>query len=85
MTTFSPKFHKTYFQRFKTKFFPYVIVVSVITFTSFKISESSLFLLFNFGFIIIWGILTHLIVRKSIISISINENHIKKNGIKLMS
>ena len=80
---YKPLKNKNYFQRFLTEFFPNVIVVAVISLIATKFSNLNFNLILILGYSIIWGIITHFLVRNSVYRIVINEENILVEGTKI--
>src|SRR5690606_22643654 len=71
---------RNYFQRFKSEFFPSVVVIAILSLIAFKMTNLNLVLFLIIGYSIIWGIVTHFKVRDSINRIVINEGNILIEG-----
>ncbi|RCU56412.1 hypothetical protein DU428_12560 [Oceanihabitans sediminis] len=75
--------NKNYFGRFKTEFFPPVIVITIISLISYKLTDLNFILFLILGYAIIWAIITHFIVRNSIYRIEINNGNILIKGTEI--
>ncbi|AXP82944.1 hypothetical protein CJ739_3885 [Mariniflexile rhizosphaerae] len=72
--------NKNYFARFKTEFFSPVIVVTIISLISYKLTDLNFTLYIILGYSIVWAIITHFMVRNSINRIEINNGNILIQG-----
>ena len=77
---YKPIKYKNYIERFKTEFFPPVIIVAILSLISYKSIDLYSILSVIIGYIIIWGIFTHYIVKNSINQIIIDEGNIFLKG-----
>lgn len=75
--------NKNYFQRFKSEFFPSVAVVAILSLIGYKMTNLNFIIFLIIGYSIIWGIVTHFMVRKSINRILINEGNILIEGTEI--
>ena len=75
--------NKNYFGRFKTEFFPPVIVITIILLISYKLTDLNFILFLIIGYAIIWAIITHFIVRNSINRIEIYNGNIIIEGTEI--
>tara|TARA_B100000809_G_C14849007_1_gene427579 strand:- start:14 stop:547 length:534 start_codon:yes stop_codon:yes gene_type:complete len=74
---------KNYFARFKTEFFPPVIVITIISLISYKLTDLNFILFVILGYSIIWAIITHFMVRNSTNRIEINNGNILIQGTEI--
>ncbi len=74
---------KDYFGRFKTEFLPPVIVITIISLVSYKLTDLNFILFIIIGYAIIWGIISHFIIKNSINRIKINKGDILIEGTKI--
>lgn len=75
--------NKNYFKRFTTEFFPPVIVITIISLVSYKLTDLNFILFLLIGFASIWAIFTHFMVRNSINRIKINKDNILIEGTEI--
>jgi len=75
--------NKNYLERFKNEFFPPFTVITIISLISYKLTDLNFILFIIFGYAIIWGVISHLIIKNSINSILINEENILIKGTEI--
>ncbi|WP_224484687.1 hypothetical protein [Robertkochia aurantiaca] len=79
---YKPIKDKDYSARFNSEFFPTLIAVTIIALISYILTDLNIILFTILGFSIIWGIITHFIVRNTVNRIEINNGDISIYGTK---
>lgn len=77
---YKPIENKNYFERFKTEFFSPVIVVTILSLISYKLTDLNFALYIVLVYSIVWAIITHFMVRNSINRIVLNNGNILIQG-----
>lgn len=75
--------NKNYFERFREEFFPPLIVIVILSFISYKLTDLNFILFIILGYSIIWGFVTHFMVRNSVTKIVVVDNEILIEGLKM--